>query len=107
MGRELKVGLLNTGEGSWFGSLDENVILLPLCQTERGNKSWCDYKMRFILISLFSLGWETGCCGSKQSLCGDGGCHGQCVLLWLLWLSWNPPMALMTASGAISGASSI
>lgn len=42
-----------------------------LCQTERGNKSWCDYKMRFIFISLFSLGWGMGCCGSKQSLCGN------------------------------------
>lgn len=63
--------ILKVGEGFWFGSLDENVISLPLCQTERGNKSWCDYKMCFIFIPLLSVGQGMSCCGSKQSLCGD------------------------------------
>lgn len=64
-------GGVGVGEGFWFGGLDENVISLPLCQTERGNKSWSDYNMGFIFISLLSLGWGMGCCGSKQSVCGD------------------------------------
>lgn len=49
-----------------------------------------------------------GCCGSKQFACGDvllilcGVQHGRCVLLCLLWLSWDPRVALMTGSWAIS-----
>lgn len=42
---------------------------------------------------------------SSSGLCG--GYHGQCVLLWLLWLSWNPPVALTTSSCAISGADAV
>jgi hypothetical protein len=53
---ELKVDTPNMGEGFWFGSVDGNVISLPLCQAERGNKSWGDNKMWFIFISLLSLG---------------------------------------------------
>lgn len=70
---ELRVDILNMGEGFWFGSVDENVIWLPLCQTERGNKSWGDYKMCFIFYFIAFLGGGQGMssCGSQQSVCGD------------------------------------
>lgn len=116
MGRGTEGGRPENGGGGWFGSLVENVISLPLCQTRRGNKSWCDYKMCFIFISLFSLGRGMGSV-ALSSLCVMmlssfssglcGGHHGQCVLQWLLWLSWNPLVALTTSSCAISGAHAV
>lgn len=51
------MGILKTVEGFWFGQCH---LIAFVSDEKGGNKSWWDYKMPFLFISLFSLAWWDG-----------------------------------------------